>query len=115
VDSRKRTGDVEINLMIGSNHKSALLVMTDRATLVTMIDKLSGKSVDEVYEKMKKSLTNFNASWIKIITFDNAKEFEYRYKIANDLMVKTYFKRPYTSQDKGTVGNRIGVIRIFFF
>ena len=27
---------------------------------------------------------------------------------------KTYFTRPYTSQDKGTVENRIGVIRRFF-
>ena len=26
----------------------------------------------------------------------------------------TYFTRPYTSQDKGTVENRIGVIRRFF-
>jgi IS30 family transposase len=79
-----------------------------------MIDKLSGKSADEVYEKMKKRLTNFNASWIKTITFDNGKEFAYHYKIANDLKVKTYFTRPDTSQDKGTVENRIGVIRRFF-
>ena len=28
-------------------------------------------------------------------------------------MVKTYFTRPYTSQDKGTVENRIGVLRRF--
>lgn len=28
--------------------------------------------------------------------------------------MKTYFTRPYTSQDKGTVENRIGVIRRFF-
>ena len=29
-------------------------------------------------------------------------------------MVKTYFPRPYTSQDKGTVENRIEVLRRFF-
>ncbi|MGB4818446.1 MAG: IS30 family transposase, partial [Saprospiraceae bacterium] len=28
--------------------------------------------------------------------------------------VSTYFTRPYTSQDKGTVENRIGVIRRYF-
>ena len=28
--------------------------------------------------------------------------------------VKTYFTRPYTSQNKGTVENRIGQIRRFF-
>ena len=33
-----------------------------------------------------------------------------------DLKLKTYFTRPYTSQDKGTVENRIGVgvLRRFF-
>lgn len=114
VDQRTRIGDLEVDLMMGSNHKSALLVMTDRATLVTMIEKLSSKNADEVYQKMNKRLTNFNSSWIKTITFDNGKEFACHRKIAKDVNAKTYFTRPYTSQDKGTVENRIGVIRRFF-
>jgi transposase, IS30 family len=114
VESRSRIGDIEVDLMMGSNHKSALLVMTDRTTLITMIEKLKSKNADEVYEKMNRRLTNFNTSWIKTITFDNGKEFAYHHKIAKDLNVKTYFTRPYTSQDKGTVENRIGVIRRFF-
>ena len=114
VGTRSRVGDIEVDLMMGSNHKSALLVMTDRTTLVTMIEKLKSKNADEVYEKMNQRLTKFSASWIKTITFDNGKEFAYHHKIAEDLNVKTYFTRPYTSQDKGTVENRIGVIRRFF-
>ena len=114
VEDRSRIGDIEVDLMMGSNHKSALLVMTDRKTLVTMIEKLQSKNAGEVYAKMKDRLTNFNSSWIKTITFDNGKEFAYHHKIAKDLNVKTYFTRPYTSQDKGTVENRIGVIRRFF-
>lgn len=114
VETRTRIGDIEVDLMMGSNHKSALLVMTDRTTLITMIEKLKSKNADEVYVKMNKRLTNFNASWVKTITFDNGKEFAYHHKIAKDLNVKTYFTRPYTSQDKGTVENRIGVIRRFF-
>ncbi|WP_299676026.1 IS30 family transposase [uncultured Dokdonia sp.] len=114
VADRKRIGDIEVDLMMGSNHKSALLVMTDRATLVTMLEKLNGKGAEQVYQKMKKRLSNFNSSWIKTITFDNGKEFAYHYKLALDLNTKTYFARPYTSQDKGTVENRIGVIRRFF-
>ena len=114
VGKRSRIGDIEVDLMMGSNHKSALLVMTDRTTLITMIEKLKSKNADEVYEKMNRRLTNFSTSWIKTITFDNGKEFAYHHKIAKDLNVKTYFTRPYTSQDKGTVENRIGVIRRFF-
>ena len=114
VEIRSRIGDIEVDLMMGSKHKSALLVMTDRTTLVTMIEKLKSKNAEEVYQKMSKKLPNFNSCWIKTITFDNGKEFAYHHKIAEVLKVKTYFTRPYTSQDKGTVENRIGVIRRFF-
>ena len=47
--------------------------MTDRMTLVTMIEKLKSKSAEKVYGKMSRKLTNFNACWIKTITFDNGK------------------------------------------
>jgi IS30 family transposase len=114
VNQRSRIGDIEVDLMMGSNHKSALLVMTDRTTLITMIEKLNSKNADEVYQKMHKRLTNFDSSWVKTITFDNGKEFAYHSKIGKDVNAKTYFTRPYTSQDKGTVENRIGVIRRFF-
>ena len=35
-------------------------------------------------------------------------------EIAKEFYLKTYFTTPYTSQEKGTVENRIGVIRRFF-
>jgi IS30 family transposase len=69
--------------MMGSEHKSALLVMTDRATLITMIEKLKGKEASEVYDKMQQRLTNFSYSWVKTLTFDNGKEFAQHQKIGN--------------------------------
>ena len=114
VKDRSRIGALEIELMMGSNHKSALLVMTDRTTLVTMIEKLETKNADQVNQKMLKRLTNFSSSWVKTLTYDNGKEFAKHHEVADSLNVKTYFTRPYTSQDKGTVENRIGVIRRFF-
>lgn len=65
-------------------------------------------------KKMNKRLTDFSSYWIKIITFDNGKEFAYHHRTVRDLNVKTYFARPYTSQYKGTVENRIGAIRRFY-
>jgi IS30 family transposase len=82
VASRSRIGDIEVDFMLGSNHKFALLVMTDRTTLITMIEKLKSKKADEGYEKMNQRLTSFKRSWIKTITFDNGKEFAYHHKIA---------------------------------
>lgn len=79
-----------------------------------MLEKTESKQAEHIYQKMRKRFSNFNSSWIKNITFDKVKEFAYHYKIAKNLNVKTYFTRPYTSQDKGPAENRIGVIRRFF-
>jgi IS30 family transposase len=43
VAKRKRFGDFESDLIIGKGNGSELLVMTDRATLLTTINKLTGK------------------------------------------------------------------------
>ncbi|PIB27539.1 hypothetical protein BFP77_11650 [Maribacter sp. 4U21] len=53
-------------------------------------------------------------SWVKTITFDNGKEFAFHHRLVQDLNTKTYFTRPYTPQDKGTVENRIRVSKRFF-
>ena len=59
-------------------------------------------------------LSRFNFSYVKTITFDNGKEFAGYTEIAKIFNLKTYFTTPCTSQEKGTVENRIGVIRRFF-
>ena len=113
VEGRKRLGDVEVDLMMGKDHDSALLVMTERSTLITTLDFLQGKDSKVVQEKINDRISRIGSSWIKTMTFDNGKEFAGHAGIAKQHKVKTYFTRPYTSQDKGTVENRIGLIRSF--
>ena len=95
------------------NHKGALLVMTDRASLYTRINKLNSKSSVGVFAAIIKKLSNPNYNLLTF-TFDNDKAFVNHQEIGNELAVDTYFTRPYTSQDQGTVENRIGVIRRFY-
>ena len=114
VEQRTRIGDIEVDLMMGKNHKSALLVLTDRATLLTAIERVESKDASIVAQAIIKKLSVVNNSWIKTLTYDNGKEFTQHKLIAKKIGVKSYFTRPYTSQDKGTVENRIGVIRRFF-
>ena len=112
VEKRKRYGDIEADLIVGAKHKSALLVTTDRATLKTTIDKLKGKDANDIAKKIIKRMKKMPP--IKTMTFDNDQAFSLHDKIAEQLNIKTFFTRPYTSQDKGTVENRNGVIRLFF-
>lgn len=112
VNKRKRIGDIEIDLMMGKNHKSALLVITDRATIKTKLRKLTGKNSRIIAKKTVAALQPYKP-FIKTITFDNDMAFADHQFIANSLNAFSFFTRPYTAQDKGTVENRIGVIRMF--
>ena len=113
VSKRKRYGDIETDLMMGKNHKGALLVMTDRATLHTHLKLLPDKNSTTVWKAIVSKLKRFKGK-LHTMTFDNDKAFSAHQIVANKLNLETYFTRPYTSQDKGTVENRIGVIRRFF-
>lgn len=91
---------------MGKNHKGALLVMTDRATLHTSLPKLTNRNSSVVSKAIIKKLSLFGYP-MHTIKFDDDKGFADHMVVANTLNVNTYFTRPYTSQDKGTVENRI--------
>lgn len=112
VNKRKRLGDMEVDLIIGKNHQSGLLVTIDRVTLITTIDKIKSRKPDHIKKLLLKRLKG--NKYIKTITFDNDQAFSLHHEIADELGVKTYFTRPYTSQDKGSIENRNGVIRRFY-
>ncbi|MDZ7773656.1 MAG: IS30 family transposase [Balneolaceae bacterium] len=100
--------------MVGKAHKSALLVLTDRATLLTALEKVTSRKADGIADRITQRLGRLPSAFIKTLTFDNDKAFARHQDIAEQLDADTYFTRPYTSQDKGTVENRIWVIRRFF-
>lgn len=113
VTQRSRLGDIEVDLMVGKNHKGALLVMTDRASLHTRLQKVNSKHSNEVGDAIIDCLLR-NDYHPLTLTFDNDKAFACHTDVKNKTKADTFFTRPYTSQDKGTVENRIGVIRRFF-
>jgi IS30 family transposase len=112
VAKRKRYGDIEVDLIMGKNHKSALLITVDRATLTLTMDKLAGKNASEITKILLRRMKKLPQ--LKTMTFDNDQAFSQHERIAKALNIKSYFTRPYTSQDKGTIENRNGVIRQFF-
>ena len=113
VMKRKRLGDFEVDLMMGKNHRGALLVMTDRASLWTKLKLLRSKDSREIGLGIKKKLRPIRKI-IKTFTFDNDQAFSRHESIGTYMRSKTYFTHPYSSQEKGTVENRIGLIRRFF-
>lgn len=68
-DKRKRLGDIEVDLIIGKNHKSGLLVTLDRASLVTTMDKIKSRDSKHIKKLILKRLEDNPHN--KTLTFDN--------------------------------------------
>ena len=113
VDEKTRVGDLEIDTVIGKNHKGALLTINDRISSKVWIAKLNGKNAQELALKAIQILTPF-APFIHTITADNGKEFADHKTIANALNIDFYFARPYHSWERGANENLDGLIRQYF-
>jgi IS30 family transposase len=113
VEKRKRLGDLEVDLMLGKNHQAGVLVIVDRASLKTSLTKLTNKESKNVTQAIIRKMKPWKR-WLKTMTYDNDMSFAGHSKVNCSLNVKSFFTHPYSSQEKGTVENRIGVLRRFF-
>ena len=110
VEERTRLGDLEIDLVIGKNHKGALLTINDRASGLLYMEKLQGKTSEEVSRKTVERLLNISKQ-IHTITSDNGKEFADHEYIAKKLDVDFYFAKPHHSWERGSNENLNGLVR----
>ena len=111
VSKRKRLGDLEVDLMIGKKDKYGVLTLVDRSTLKTWLRKMNVRDAQAIKKAIIKKMAG--NTWIKTFTFDNDQAFARHTEIATAFHARTFFTKPYTSQDKGTVENRIGILRRF--
>lgn len=109
--NRERWGDLEADIVLGKNRQPGLLVVLDRRSRKTWIRKLKTKNAPYVMKKLE-NICNENGK-VKTVTLDNDQSFAEHYRL-NQLGIKTFFTHPYSSQEKGSVENRIGIIRMFF-
>jgi len=113
VDKKERFGDLEIDTVIGKNHKGALLTINDRAAGYVWIRKLKGKDANALYLKTVNALMPLRDQ-LHTITSDNGKEFACHELISLRLRVNMYFARPYHSWERGANENLNGLIRQYF-
>jgi len=113
VDEKKRFGDLEVDTVIGKNHKGALLTINDRVTGLVWIRLLDGKEADPLTIAAIEALLPIK-DLIHTITADNGKEFSFHEKIAEELNVFVYFAKPYHSWERRANENTNGLIRQYF-
>lgn len=110
VEKRDRFGDLEIDTIIGQNHKGAIITINDRATGMVKIRKTLGKNAEVLANKTTEMLKDWKP-YLFTITSDNGKEFTEHQTISKLLGIKFYFARPYHSWERGSNENLNGLIR----
>jgi IS30 family transposase len=111
VEKRQRIGDWEIDLVIGKNHKGAVVTIVERLSLMTLVGKVEKKESHEVREMIIRLLKPYKNKAVKTITADNGKEFSEHRKVSKSLATCVYFAHPYSSWERGTNENTNGLIR----
>jgi IS30 family transposase len=117
-NNRTQIGHFETDLMEGRRTTSTVLcVALERKSRYTLLMKAPNKQSDTIQNILQNSLQTLqslqksNKPIVQSITSDNGRENTHHIQTSNTLNTKWYFTHPYHSWEKGSVENRIGVIR----
>ena len=111
-DEKTEIGHVEIDTIVGKNHKSQLLTIVDKASKVVTIRRIKSKSAEAVIEGFK-DVHQSTFYDFKTITADNGTEFAGHQEVAKITNADFYFAKPYSSWERGLNEHTNGLIRRF--
>lgn len=110
-NKRKKLGHWERDTMLGKDRKTGVLVITDRKSRFNKFRKLNRRLAPKV---TKETITALKGLPVKSVTNDRGQEFSDHERCAKKLNVQIYFCDPYSSYQRGTNENRIGILRQYF-
>lgn len=105
-----RLGDLEIDTIIGKDHKGAILTINDRVSGEVLIRKLEGKNAVDLAKVAIEALSCWKGE-IHTITSDNGREFAEHKAISEALGVSFFFAAPYHSWERGSNEHLNGLVR----
>lgn len=110
VQKRKRFGDLEMDTIIGKDHKGAIVTINDRASGMLLMRKVPRKGSALVARAVIEALRPWKPL-LHTATSDNGKEFADHQLIARKLRLDFFFAKPYHSWERGSNENLNGLIR----
>ena len=113
VEKKQRIGDWELDTIIGAHHKGAIVSMVDRASKLTKLVKVAGKTADRVNGALLGVLGPIK-QWVFTLTSDNGKEFCGHKHVSKKLQAGFYFAKPYRSWERGLNEHTNGLVRQYF-
>lgn len=107
-NNRSRLGHWERDTMFGKDKRNSVLLIVDRKARYVKLGKLSRRTASLTLAKTRELLFRLPK---RTMTNDRGKEFTDHEQLSKQLGVPVYFCHPYSSPERGTAENRIGVIR----
>lgn len=108
--SNEEFGHFEVDLIVGAEHKEAILTIVERKTKFLIMKKLSSKNAKNLAQTMVEALLPYK-DFVRTITSDNGLEFYEHQYISKKLECDFYFAHPYCSWERGLNENTNGLIR----
>ena len=113
VNKRKQVGHWEVDL-VGSTSRSTILILVERLMRFSILVKVPNKLSSTIKQAIFDALSPLPQNLRRSLTYDNGPENALHYQLDSELGSSSFFCEPYHSWEKGTVENRIGIVRIFF-
>jgi len=110
VEKKNRIGDLEIDTVVGKNHKGFLVTVVDRKSKFVLIKKVLTKEAQIVTDALIEMIQPIKGI-THTITSDNGKEFAYHKQVSAALDTDFYFANPYHSWERGLNEHTNGLIR----
>lgn len=110
-NNRSRIGHWERDTMHGSDRKTSVLVFTDRKSRFNCFKMLSRRTATNVTAATLKAIGRLP---VASITNDRGQEFSDHARCSKLIKTKIYFCDPYSSYQRGSNENRIGILRQYF-
>ena len=110
-NARSEPGHWEADTAINRQSTAALMVLQERALGLTLLQRIERCAPQEMRSAIESRLGEMPAELRRSITFDNGQENRRHVDLRTTLGVMTYFCDSYSSWQKGSVENAIGLTR----
>lgn len=111
ITHRRSAGHWEVDLAVSRTSPAVLAVVAERRTRYTKIRRLPARNAQRLRRALIRGLVRYPRRLRRSFTYDNGSENVEHVAVNRALGTRSYFCEPMHSWQKGTVENRIGLIR----
>lgn len=112
--SRRIPGHWESDLIVGKDHKSALISLVERKFRYTILIRITSLDAETFASKVTEVLNGLPRKLRRTMTHDNGKEIAKAFDIETKTGIRVYVAHPRSPWERGTNENTNGLVREFF-